>query len=72
MGTRLGKLIKVKNKKKVSHLASEFYHSTWIKLHDGRVVPVLFTDNEIEDALERAGRNPEDIVGRSIASLILD
>lgn len=72
MGTRLGKLNIVKNKKKLSPRASDNYYSTWVKLENGQAVPVLFTMDQIVEATIRAERNPEDVVGRSIASLILD
>jgi hypothetical protein len=70
MGTRLGSLTKVPNKCKKFN-ENEYYYSAWIKVN-GKTVPVMFTQDQIDSATSRANRNPEDVVGRSLSSLILD
>lgn len=70
MATRLGKLVQVENRDKKFN-ENKCYYSTWIKVN-GKTVPVMFTQDQIESAIYRAKRNPEDVVGRSVASLILD
>ena len=37
------------------------YFPCEIKYVEGRIVPALFTESQIEEATERAARNPEDI-----------
>lgn len=33
----------------------------YVRDHEGNVLGALFTDKEIKNALERAGKNPEDV-----------
>lgn len=70
MATRLGKLVKVPNRFKKFN-ENEYYYSSWIKVN-GKTVPVMFTQDQIDSATSRAKRNPEDVLGRSLTSLILD
>lgn len=70
--TRLGRLVKVKNTRRKFALENDYYYSTWIKNSKGLIVPVLFTEDQIESARYRAKNNPEDIVPRGIVSIILD
>ena len=38
------------------------YNFIRVQLEDGKEVPLLFTDKEIQTALDRASKNPEDIL----------
>ena len=57
---RLGDLQEVENKKK-HRAAKEKYNFIRVELPDSREIPLLFTDNEIKKAQERARKNPEDL-----------
>jgi hypothetical protein len=57
---RLGDLQKVENKKK-HRAANSKYNFIRVELENGAEIPLLFTDNEIKKAQERAAKNPEDL-----------
>lgn len=45
--------------------ADRFYYPAYVRKHDGTYVPAMFTDSDIERAIERASKNPEDVPERS-------
>jgi hypothetical protein len=67
--TRVGNLVHVKNQNKKKAANNEYYA---VVLKNSTYASYLFTDVEIAVAQERARKNPEDQVGRSLASKILD
>ena len=70
MKARIGNIVKVGNQNK-KHSENAFYYSVILK--DGsRVVNFIFTEAEIHSAYDRAIRNQEDCLERSITSIILD
>lgn len=70
MKARIGNIVKVGNQNK-KHSEKEFYYSVILK--DGsKVSNFIFTEAEINSAYDRAIRNAEDCLQRSIASHILD
>jgi hypothetical protein len=50
----------VKNKDRKFGSNKEYYPS-YVELEDGRKVPALFTKHQIQEAMERAEKNPEDV-----------
>lgn len=68
--TRVGKLIKVKNQGKKT-TANDTYQAVILN-SNGQYNPYLFTDAEIAVAYERARKNIEDQVTRSMVSMLLD
>lgn len=70
MGTRLGTLTRVNNSAKKSSEKSE-YICIWAKDATGKF-PLLFTDEQISNAIHRAKKNPEDVTERCLISKILD
>ena len=59
-----GRLIKVLNENK-HRLANEQYYSVWVEDADGSNERcLLFTENEIRIAEERAAKNPEDLTSK--------
>jgi len=59
-----GRLIKVLNENK-HRLANEQYFSVWVEDADGSNERcILFTENEIKIAEERAAKNPEDLTSK--------
>lgn len=70
MKARIGNIVKVANQNK-KHSENAFYYSVILK--DGsRVLNFIFTEAEIHSAYDRAIRNQEDCLERSITSIILD
>lgn len=68
--TRVGKLIRVKNQGKKTG-ANDTYQAVILN-SNGQYNPYLFTDAEIAVAYERARKNIEDQVTRSMVSMLLD
>jgi hypothetical protein len=68
--TRVGKLVKVQNQGKKAG-ANETYQAVILN-SNGQYNPYLFTDVEIAVAYERARKNIEDQVTRSVVSMMLD
>jgi hypothetical protein len=68
--TRVGKLVVVKNQGKKT-TANDTYQAVILN-SNGQYNPYLFTDVEIAVAYERARKNIEDQVTRSIVSAMLD
>ena len=57
---RIGDAIRVKNQESKTS-ANEDYLYTRIQLEDGEELELLFTDEQITTAIERAKKNPEDL-----------
>lgn len=70
MKARVGNLKKVTNEKR-KQAENLTYHSVIMKDEDG-YSNFIFTENEIKLAKDRAKKNPEDGLDRSIASYLLD
>ena len=68
--TRVGKLVKVQNQGKKT-TANDTYQAVILN-SNGQYNPYLFTDVEIAVAYERARKNIEDQVTRSMVSMLLD
>ena len=70
MKTRIGNLKKVENKNKKNGESMGYY--SVIMKDDNGFSSFIFTENEIKSAQDRAKRNPEDGLDRSIVSYLLD
>ena len=72
--TRLGRLVKVKNTKKVNFPnVNDAYFAVWVKDANGENPEcLLFTEADLAKAKLRALRNPEDLTERSLYSKMLD
>lgn len=72
--TRLGRLVKVKNTKKVNYPnVNDTYFALWVKDAEGKNPKcLLFTEADLAKAELRAQKNPEDLTGRSLYSLMMD
>lgn len=70
MKARVGTLVKVKNQNK-KHSENESYYSVILKDASG-FASLIFTENEIKTAHNRALKNQEDCISRSFASYLLD
>lgn len=70
MKARVGNLKKVKNEKR-KNAENLTYYSVIMK-DDNGYSSYIFTDSEIKSAKDRAKRNPEDGLDRSIISCLLD
>lgn len=68
--TRIGSVVRVINQDSKKNAKKE-YESVLLK-KDGKIIPCLFTDVELEVAASRARKNGEDTLSRSFLSLILD
>ena len=68
--TRVGKLVKIKNQGKKT-TANDTYQAVILN-SNGQYNSYLFTDVEIAVAYERARKNIEDQVTRSMVSMLLD
>jgi hypothetical protein len=70
MKTRIGQLHQVKNtNKKYSEIES--YNFVIVKI-GGIQMDLLLTDLELSNAINRAKKNPEDVLQRSLISKIID
>lgn len=58
-------LKKVVNKDRKLGAASDYY-AVWVKDDNGTDIPLLFTQRELVQAMDRAKANPEDLPARSI------
>lgn len=68
---RIGDVQKVVNKDRKFGAASEYNHLR-VQLEDKTELHLLFTDSEIQRALDRAKKNPEDLPKVSWLHNILD
>lgn len=73
MKARIGNIVKVSNQNK-KHSENNYYYPVILKDTNagGRVSNFIFTEAEIHSAYDRAIRNQEDCLERSITSIILD
>ena len=68
---RIGDMQKVLNNRAHPAAAAKYNHVR-VQLEDGKEVHMLFTDSEVQKALDRAKKNPEDCPAVSIFRDILD
>jgi hypothetical protein len=72
MKTRIGHLNYINNKNKKSS-QSENYHFLWVKsLVSGENIPLMLSNNELNNAIVRANKNQEDIIEQSFISKLID
>lgn len=72
MKTRIGHLNYISNKNKKSSEA-ESYNFVWVKSDvTGEVFPIMLSHVELNNAIVRAKKNPEDIIERSFISKLID
>jgi glycyl-tRNA synthetase alpha subunit len=70
MKARIGNIKKVENQKR-KNAESLTYYSVIMKDESG-FSNFIFTEAEMKVAYDRANRNPEDVLDRSIISYLLD
>ena len=70
MKARIGNIKKVENQKR-KNAESLTYYSVIMKDESG-FSNFIFTETEMKVAYDRAKRNPEDVLDRSIISYLLD
>lgn len=70
MKTRVGNLKKVTNEKR-KNAENLTYYSVIMKDENG-YLNFIFTESQIKEARDRALKNPEDGLNRSITSYLLD
>lgn len=70
MKARVGEVKKVENKGKKNNAKDSYYGV--ILNHNGEYNSLLFTEIELKMAFSRAASNPEDVLDRSLASMLLD
>ena len=68
---RIGDMQKVDNREKKPS-AADVYNHIRVQLDDGTEVHMLFTDNEMRRAIDRAKKNPEDLPKVSWLRDVLD
>jgi hypothetical protein len=70
--TRLGRLIRIKNRKATNFTNENDTYLTVLVKHDGKVKALMFTDAELAKGEARAEKNKEDQVKQSLISKLLD
>lgn len=70
--TRLGRLIRIKNKKLTNFTNENDSYLTVLVKHEGKVKTFMFTDAELIKAEARAEKNKEDQIKQSLISKLLD
>ena len=70
--TRIGRLIRIKNKKASNFTNENDTYLTVLVKQNGKVKALMFTDVELAKAESRAEKNKEDQVKQSWISKILD
>lgn len=70
--TRIGRLVRVKNKKSTTFTNENDTYLTVLVKMNGKVKSIMLTDAELSKALARAEKNKEDQVKQSWISKILD
>ena len=70
--TRIGKVIRIKNKKSTNFTNENDTYLTVLVKINGKVKSLMFTDVELAKAESRAEKNKEDQVKQSWISKILD
>lgn len=72
MKTRIGHLNYINNKNKKSSEA-ENYHFVWVRSNiSGADIPLMLSNVELNNAIVRAKKNPEDVIERSFISKLID
>lgn len=67
---RIGEVVKVENQYK-KRFANTHYYSVIVKIDEAET-PLMFTEDALIEAYDRAMRNSEDRLDRSFISYILD
>ena len=70
--TRIGRLIRIKNKKATNFTNENDTYLTVLVKHEGKVKTLMFTDAELAKAEARAEKNKEDQIKQSLISKLLD
>lgn len=70
--TRLGRLIRIKNKKSTTFTNENDSYLTVLVKQNGKVKALMFTDVELAKAEQRAEKNKEDQLKQSLISQIID
>jgi hypothetical protein len=70
--TRIGRVIRVKNKKATNFTNENDTYLTVLVKVDGKVKTLMFTDAELAKGEARAEKNKEDQVKQSLISKLLD
>lgn len=70
MPTILGSIFPVKNKNPEA-TANDTYYSVWVN-YNGQPTPLLFTELELDIALDRAEKNMDDVKGSISKPRLLD
>jgi hypothetical protein len=70
--TRIGKVIRIKNKKTTNFTNENDSYLTILVKQNGKVKSLMFTDAEFLKAETRAEKNKEDQVKQSLISKLLD
>lgn len=70
--TRIGRVIRIKNRKATNFTNENDTYLTVLVKVDGKVESLMFTDVEFAKAKSRAEKNKEDQVKQSLISKILD
>lgn len=66
-----GNILRVENKDK--HFgANNYYYAIWVQNTYGEEFPLLFTENQIKSAKERAAKNPEDVPTKGFLTDLFD
>ncbi len=70
MPSLLGKLTKVENSNPEA-TANDQYYSVWVR-YNGRAMPLLLTEYELDSAVDRAQKNRNDVAGDIRPVTLLD
>jgi hypothetical protein len=70
--TRIGRVIRIKNKKATNFTNENDTYLTVLVKVDGKVKTLMFTDAELAKGETRAEKNKEDQVKQSLISKLLD
>ena len=66
-----GNILLVENKDKKFGAADEYY-AVWVENTKGKEFPLLFTERELNIAIDRAEKNPEDIPKKGFFTDLFD
>jgi hypothetical protein len=70
--TRIGRLVRIKNKKATNFTNENDTYLTVLVKQNGKVKSLMFTDVELAKAEARAEKNKEDQLKQSLISQIID
>lgn len=68
---RIGDVLIIENTNKITNADKEYYYIR-VQMPDGSELPLMFTDSEFNEAIERAKKNPEDVPEISWIRNLLD